>query len=651
MYKMLVLFMGLLSVLAAEVSPVSDPYEKIDYFVLDNGMQVYLLSNKKATNTNISMTINVGWDIEDKDNYGLSHLVEHMVFRDKRVPHRDYLDYMKEEGASYVNGFTSRYETKLVTKIDSNKSYWIAKTFATMIFDKDVDMKDIDVEKGAVQVEIGEKAWYDYFGSKLAKIKVLFPPRETLYESHFGLKKPKELPSAYVEKVNNKKFTLQKVMSHYKKYYYPSNMILKITGNFDTQKMKSLVIADYGKIDTKGTARTHKPPRDAILSHRPYIYHREGLGTNYGYIGAQYLFDDCRKHIILNAFTSYVAKKLQQKLRNKDGKSYTVSTSNLQSRGAGIVSVAFDGLHTDFETNIALAEKTLQYYVTDLNDSMIEEALSEYEKRYTSIEFDSDSLSSLVNKAEHMRTDHKIENTTHYGFFKNITPAVFKKVVSEVFVPENKYMVIYRDYYRFTGDTSILNFLIFILILFIYFRFSHFIFKARGVDYKKRDVIFSDRVANRFAGVMVFIFIVFLSASMYAWGEYIVMKYIMNDANYAFTLDMPYSFYMDMLNNVLSTVCMFLVFRWLVTYHSRIDVTSDRLYILGSKPMMINKEEVLSMDVVPWHLRRFFEIIGFSFFFWRPLLRVKTKEKTYYIRSSHANALQENLTTRWMDRT
>ena len=115
------------------------------------------------------MEINVGWDVEDDENYGLSHLVEHMIFRDERIPHRDYLDYMKEEGASYVNGYTSRYITKLVTTIPSDKSYWVTKLFAQMIFDKKIDQSDIAIEKGAVQVEIGEKTWHDKFMNGLVK--------------------------------------------------------------------------------------------------------------------------------------------------------------------------------------------------------------------------------------------------------------------------------------------------------------------------------------------------------------------------------------------------------------------------------------------------------------------------------------------------
>ena len=651
MKKIIIVLLSILTLLSATVKPVKDPYKEIDYFVLDNGLQVYLLSNEKATNTNISMTINVGWDIENDENYGLSHLVEHMVFRDKRVPHRDYLDYMKDEGASNVNGYTSRYKTELITKIDSNKSYWVAEIFAQMIFDKDIDSEDIEIEKGAVQVEIGELAWYDKIIAQLAKIKNIVPPSNSIYETHFGLNKSKDLPSRYLGKINNKQFTLNEVMTHYETYYYPSNMILKITGNFDTEKMKSLVVATYGKYNRQGSLRTYKPKRDATLSHKPYIHYEVlGVNENSGYIGVQYLFDDCQKYIILKAFMKYVATKIQQELRNKNGKTYSVSTYSQQSRGAGIASISFDGLHDDFDDNIKLVKKSIKYYVEHIDDNMIDEALEEYKKKYTTIEFDSDSLESMVNKSEHMRSDHKIAKKTHYDFFSTITPEKFKTVIKKTFIPENKYMTIYRDYYLFPNDFNILALLTFLLILFIYFKYSYFVFYIRDLKYDKREVLLSQRVGNRFIGFLTFIFVVYATALIYGWIEYLVLKYFIGDLTYLKAVDLPYSFYLEIVSNLLPFIIMFMVLRWIVRYYSRIDVTEERMYILGSNPLSIDKDAVENLEIVPWRVDKLFKTIGFAFFFWRPLLAVKTQAKTYYLRSSNAEVLKEDLMKRWLGR-
>jgi len=58
-------FFLLLSVLymlyAKETLQNSDPYKDIKYFQLDNGMQVYLLSDQKAERTSIQLSVNIGY--------------------------------------------------------------------------------------------------------------------------------------------------------------------------------------------------------------------------------------------------------------------------------------------------------------------------------------------------------------------------------------------------------------------------------------------------------------------------------------------------------------------------------------------------------------------------------------------------------------
>ncbi len=218
-----------------------------------------------------------------------------------------------------------------------------------------------------------------------------------------------------------------------------------------------------------------------MLSNKPYVHYREGIGDGYGYgygyIGTQYLFDNCQKHIILYAFMEYVSTKIQQKLRNKEGKSYSVSP-------------------------------------------------------YTSLEFDSDSLTNLVDKTEHMRSDHHIENKTHYEFFKTITADTFKDTIKETFIDKNKYRVIYRDYLWFSGDINLFSFFVMVLIVYLYLFFSHFIFSYRGLKYTKREVLLSYRISNRFTGFMVFIMLFLLTGLIYGWLEYFIIKYMMGDINY-----------------------------------------------------------------------------------------------------------------------
>ena len=80
--RILTFLMGLLFILHADVHQYDDPYADVTYFQLENGLEVYLLSDEKAEKTKITIKVKVGSAVENAQSLGLSHLVEHVVFRD-----------------------------------------------------------------------------------------------------------------------------------------------------------------------------------------------------------------------------------------------------------------------------------------------------------------------------------------------------------------------------------------------------------------------------------------------------------------------------------------------------------------------------------------------------------------------------------------
>ena len=625
---------------------IADPYKKIDYFELENGMKVYLLSDNKAVNTQISIEVNVGYDTEDAKNYGLSHLVEHIIFRDQRIPYHDYLDYIKEEGGIEVNGYTSRYKTKYFTTIDSAKSYWIAQTFAQMLFDKKVIQEDLEVEKGALQAEIGEIQWHNKFLWDMRSfLKVIFPPSEDMYEDEFMLSKPKELPPYYYAQENNKNFTLEQIKKHYETYYYPANMTLFMVGNFDVHKMKELIVADYGKVQKTGSASTVEPPKNPKLNDRPYLRFYEGADENSAYIGAKYILDDYKKYLILSIYTRDLAERLQQHMRNIEGKTYSVNSYHFYDRKAGVAAVSFDGLHDDFQSNIEYVKTTIENDMKHLSDTIIQEAIDQYGKEvYASIEHDSHSLMDTVLTSRYMRKEHNITKQTSYEVFSSITPEEYRAVLAETFIPNNYYSYITRDYYFFPLEMYAISILAFIFLFIIYFWLYRIDLKGFRMMYTQRDIVMQRRVTNRFVGFLIFVFIFILSSIVWEWGKYLISKYLMGDPFYLTTIDVPYSYIFTALDPVFYLFVFILLYRYLFSYYARLDVVENAMYAIGSKVKVFPKEEIESVEVAPWSVKNCRKIIGSMVRFWKPLVRINMKDGSiYYIRASQAEHLKEDI--------
>ena len=426
----------------------NDPFKNVNYFKLDNGMQVYMLADPKAETTRLRVKVGVGFDNETDETYGLSHLVEHLLFRDSRIPHRDYVDYFTDEGATYINGYTQRYETDYVATVPSEKSYWAVENFATMLFDKNVTDEDLEIERKALQTEIGEPRWYYRpLYAMMHFFESITPPQEDFYVEQFGLPKAKELPGGYHAQENNKRFTLDEVMTRYRAYYYPANMKLMVVGNFDADKMRQEIENSFGKISKTGTLKVMEPHYKPKSNQKPYLRFYEGAPENYASLGAKYVLDDYKKYLILNIYTYSLAQRLQQQLRNKHGKTYSVNESGFSDKHAGAALIGFDGLADVFSDNIAQAEKMIAADQKAMAPERIKKAMAQYEKRYYSaIEHDSDTLMGLVDMADYLREEHNITDQTSYSIFKSITPELFQKTVTEAFRPQNRYKYVQREY-------------------------------------------------------------------------------------------------------------------------------------------------------------------------------------------------------------
>ena len=637
---------------AGETAANNDPFKNVTYFKLENGMQVYMLADPKAEKTGIRLTVGVGYDNETEKNYGISHLVEHLVFRDRRVPHHDYLDYFREEGATDINGFTRRYETGYVATVPAEKSYWAIKTFSQMLFDKNVTQEDLEAERKALQTEIGEPHWYYH---PLSVLKHFFesvtPPQEDFYLEQFGLPKAKELPDRYHAQENNKRFTLDEVTARYKAYYYPANMKLMVVGDFDARKMRQLITESFGKVKKRSGSRVVEPHYSPVLNSKPYMRFYEGAPKNYAYIGAKYVLDDYKKFLILDIYTEALAQRLQQKLRNRDGKTYTVSETGFSDKHAGAALIGFDGLVDVFSENIAEAEKMIASDRKKMTPASIRKAMAWYEKTYYSdIEHDSGTLMDMVDMADYLRKEHNITDRTSYAIFKSITPEEFQQTVTETFRPENRYRFVTREYYFFPMEMGLLSLLGLLLFIGIYLFFGRWQLRRMGLVYTQRDIVFQRRLSSRFAGFVVFVLTSLVASISFEWIKYLFSRWVMGDPRWMMTIDVPYGYLLTLFDTFGYLVWFFILYFYLWRYYARLHVLDDKIVLIGNRVAVIEKSRIEQVDVVPWRRRRKGAVtFGTAWRFWRPLVALHCREgEVCYLRAGNAAYLKEDL-EKWLD--
>lgn len=204
-------------------------------YKLPNKMSVILLESKKAPVVSAHLWVKTGSADERKGEEGISHFIEHLVFKGTRDFKVGEIAQTIEGSGGQLNAYTTFDQT--VYHITISKNYYdkALHAISQMAGYPQFDEKEIDNEREVVIEEI--KRSEDSPSSQASQL--LF---KTSFQKH-----PYGIPIIGYEKIikNVKRKTL---VNYYSKRYVPQNMTLVVAGDFDVNEMKSKVKDYFGVI-------------------------------------------------------------------------------------------------------------------------------------------------------------------------------------------------------------------------------------------------------------------------------------------------------------------------------------------------------------------------------------------------------------------
>ena len=98
---------------------------KVTIGKLENGLTYYIRENKKPENrADFRLAVNAGSVLEDEDQQGLAHLVEHMAFNGTvHYKKQELVDYFESIGVAFgpdLNAYTSFDETVYMIEVPTD---------------------------------------------------------------------------------------------------------------------------------------------------------------------------------------------------------------------------------------------------------------------------------------------------------------------------------------------------------------------------------------------------------------------------------------------------------------------------------------------------------------------------------------------------
>ncbi|MBT8764452.1 insulinase family protein [Desulfohalobiaceae bacterium Ax17] len=224
-----IIFMGLLFMLLNAQSPFAAAAEQV--VVLPNGLTVLVEEDQRFPLVAIRLYVRAGSAYETEEQAGISHFLEHMVFKGTKKRGPGQVAREVESVGGYINAATSFDYT--VYTVDLPDKYWKLglDIVQDMVFGSTFDPKELDQEKNVVLAELqrGE----DNPGQKLFK----------LIQAKVWAGLPYARPIiGYPQTVKN--LSGQDLKSYIRKFYQPRSMLLVVCGNVH----KNEVIAQAEKV-------------------------------------------------------------------------------------------------------------------------------------------------------------------------------------------------------------------------------------------------------------------------------------------------------------------------------------------------------------------------------------------------------------------
>jgi zinc protease len=217
---------------------------------LDNGLRYYIRANRRPENrAELRLVVNAGSVLEDDDQRGLAHVVEHMAFNGtKHFAKQEIGAFMESIGMRFgpsLNAFTSFDDTTFVMQVPTDKVGIIDRAFLVMedwsqnlLFEP----QEVDQERGVIIEE-----WRLRRGAGARMQDQVLP---VLLK---GSRYSERVPIGTRESLQT--FPHARLTQFYKDWYRPDLMAVVAVGDFDPAVIERLIKEHFTRIPPAAVRR------------------------------------------------------------------------------------------------------------------------------------------------------------------------------------------------------------------------------------------------------------------------------------------------------------------------------------------------------------------------------------------------------------
>jgi predicted Zn-dependent peptidase len=296
---------------------------------MENGLRVVTTPVPTAQSVSVNVFVGVGSRGEDRQINGLSHYLEHMLFKGtEKRPTTIAIAEAIEGAGGVLNAYTAKELTCYWNQVPYDRLDLAMDVLADMVVSSLLDAGEIDRERSVVQQEI--KRAYDQPSAWAS---------ELLSRASYG-DQPVGWPIAGTEETVGA-LQRQHFLDHVKTWYVPNDMVLSVAGNTEHEQVMEAARRYFDSLE-KRPVPTFEPAQHEVPRERVLVEKRELAQSNLA-LGLRALSrtdPDRYALMILNSILGRgMSSRLFKEVRERRGLAYAVGSGVSRHNDTGLLSI------------------------------------------------------------------------------------------------------------------------------------------------------------------------------------------------------------------------------------------------------------------------------------------------------------------------
>jgi zinc protease len=217
---------------------------------LENGIKVLVVEDHKSPIAIFQIWYRVGAGDEDSGSAGISHLLEHMMFKGTPTFGSKVLSRTVQRYGGTDNAFTSKDYTAYFQTLPSDRIDLSVEFESDRMQNLILDPEDTLSERSVVMEE--------------RRLRYEDSPRNMLYEetvaAAFKVHPYRRPVIGWMSSLRN--IQREDLLRHYREFYSPENAFIVVVGDVETDETLRKINATFSKIEAAGPARLSQTPEE-----------------------------------------------------------------------------------------------------------------------------------------------------------------------------------------------------------------------------------------------------------------------------------------------------------------------------------------------------------------------------------------------------